>query len=207
MKTTPCDIDEIFQKTQLLQNFLKRTTFEPKKLLGLSLTSHPRSFHPPPQLLFAPALVVRLAAYSTSLPPDVEKPFPPQKKKQGHPMNHHSPLVRQHPTHLTKKLPQNEFIFPKFQAENWWNHHQTQKIILSHETLLETRNLTMEEKNKQAVFGSDLHLGLVVETMSPTLKKSYAHWNVIKPQGTQPSYKVPEHLGKLSNSMNKITLD
>ena len=62
-------------------------------------------------------------------------------------MNHHSPLVRQHPTHLTKKLPQNEFIFPKFQAENW-NHHQTQKIILSHEILLETRNLTMEEKNQ-----------------------------------------------------------
>ena len=70
-----------FRKLNCCRIFSSVPRLSPKKLLGLSLTSHPRSFHPPPQLLFAPALVVRLAAYSTSLPPDVEKPFPPQKKK------------------------------------------------------------------------------------------------------------------------------
>lgn len=94
-------------------------------------TSHPRSLPPPLQLLFAPALVVRLAPHSswnsTSL-----ATLPRKNKMISYepPFSHNNAKA----TRLANKLPQNEFIFPKFQAD-----------FISWDP---TRNLTMEEKNQ-----------------------------------------------------------
>lgn len=77
-------------------------------------TSHPRSLPPPLQLLFAPALVVRLAPHSswnsTSL-----ATLPRKNKMISYepPFSHNNAKA----TRLANKLPQNEFIFPKFQAD------------------------------------------------------------------------------------------
>ena len=81
MKTTPCDIDEIFQKTQLLQNFLKRTTFEPKKIVGFVPYLPSQKFSPASPAAFRTCLSGEVGRILNVPTPWRRKTLPPAKKK------------------------------------------------------------------------------------------------------------------------------